>query len=121
MKARLHDSNITLDCLSADCTVASRCGPGPATRNLCRCMIEMHCFCQVLAQLERCRAFPDFNNYLALILAQGTSLQLEVGPVSFLCGCIHMCMSQTVVVLLDLLTRLCANAPHRFGRAPACC
>jgi len=34
---------------------------------------------QVLAQLERCRAFPDFNNYLALILAQGNHLQLEVG------------------------------------------
>mmetsp|Transcript_18691 Transcript_18691/g.56506 ORF Transcript_18691/g.56506 Transcript_18691/m.56506 type:complete len:924 (-) Transcript_18691:2081-4852(-) len=33
---------------------------------------------QVLTQLERCRAFPDFNNYLALILAQGGSLQLEI-------------------------------------------
>jgi hypothetical protein len=33
---------------------------------------------QVLAQLERCRAYPDFNNYLALILAQGNTLQLEV-------------------------------------------
>lgn len=33
---------------------------------------------QVLAQLERCRAFPDFNNYLALIVSQGSSLKLEV-------------------------------------------
>lgn len=36
----------------------------------------------MLAQLERCRAYPDFNNYLVLILAQGNSLQLEVGPES---------------------------------------
>lgn len=41
--------------------------------------MQKRCFCQVLAQLERCRAYPDFNNYLALILAQGNSLQLEVG------------------------------------------
>lgn len=33
---------------------------------------------QVLAQLERCREFPDFNNYLALILSQGSTLKLEV-------------------------------------------
>ena len=42
---------------------------------------ELH-LSQVLAQLERCRAYPDFNNYLALILAQGSNLQLEVGPAS---------------------------------------
>ena len=49
---------------------------------------------QVLAQLERCRAYPDFNNYLALILAQGNTLQLEVMSRS-LCGqaiCASCCM-----------------------------
>ena len=33
---------------------------------------------QILAQLEQCKNFPDFNNYLAFIFAQGESLPIEV-------------------------------------------
>ena len=34
---------------------------------------------QILNQLEQCKAFPDFNNYLAFICAQADSLPIEVG------------------------------------------
>ena len=34
---------------------------------------------QILNQLEQCKAFPDFNNYLAFIFAQADSLPIEVG------------------------------------------
>jgi transportin-1 len=33
---------------------------------------------QVLAQLERCRAFPEFDNYLAFVFASGDGLPVEV-------------------------------------------
>ena len=33
---------------------------------------------QILNQLEQCKAFPDFNNYLAFIFAQADSLPIEV-------------------------------------------
>lgn len=33
---------------------------------------------QILAQLEQCRSFPDFNNYLAFIFAQGEHCPVEV-------------------------------------------
>ena len=33
---------------------------------------------QILNQLEQCKAFPDFNNYLAFICAQADSLPIEV-------------------------------------------
>ena len=33
---------------------------------------------QILSQLEQCKAFPDFNNYLAYILGQGASFAVEV-------------------------------------------
>lgn len=33
---------------------------------------------QILAQLEQCRTFPDFNNYLAFIFAQGDPYPIEV-------------------------------------------
>ena len=33
---------------------------------------------QVFAHLEQCRALPDFDNYLALILARGDRQPLEV-------------------------------------------
>lgn len=35
---------------------------------------------QILAQLEECKNIPDFNNYLAFILAQGDTLPVEVRP-----------------------------------------
>ena len=33
---------------------------------------------QILSQLEQCKKFPDFNNYLAFIISQGDSLPVEV-------------------------------------------
>ncbi|KAK9804853.1 hypothetical protein WJX72_008726 [[Myrmecia] bisecta] len=33
---------------------------------------------QILSQLEQCKQFPDFNNYLAFIFAQGEALPIEV-------------------------------------------
>lgn len=33
---------------------------------------------QILSQLDQCRAFPDFNNYLAYIFAQGDGYPIEV-------------------------------------------
>eukprot|EP00884_Botryococcus_braunii_P019984 jgi/Botrbrau1/666/Bobra.0161s0050.1 len=33
---------------------------------------------QILDQLEACKSYPDFNNYLAFIFAQGDSLPIEV-------------------------------------------
>ena len=32
---------------------------------------------QVYSQLDRCRALPDFNNYLAYIFASGEGLPIE--------------------------------------------
>ena len=37
---------------------------------------------QILQQLDQCKSYPDFNNYLAFIFAQGDSLPIEVRPVS---------------------------------------
>lgn len=34
--------------------------------------------CQVYAQLDKCRAYPDFNSYLAFIFASGEGLPIEV-------------------------------------------
>lgn len=45
------------------------------TSALCMCVPA-----KILGQLEQCRTFPDFNNYLAFIFAQGDSLPLEVVP-----------------------------------------
>ena len=36
---------------------------------------------QILAQLDQCKNFPDFNNYLATIFAQGNTLPDEVSLV----------------------------------------
>jgi hypothetical protein len=33
---------------------------------------------QILQQLDQCKSYPDFNNYLAFIFAQGDSLPIEV-------------------------------------------
>ena len=33
---------------------------------------------QILSQLEQCTKYPDFNNYLAYIFAQGDTLPIEV-------------------------------------------
>ncbi len=33
---------------------------------------------QILQQLDQCKGYPDFNNYLAFIFAQGDSLDIEV-------------------------------------------
>ncbi len=65
-------------CCAADCTSTHPMHSRTCTRR-CRQSLMFTSHLQVLAQLERCRAFPDFNNYLALILAQGNHLQLEVG------------------------------------------
>ena len=35
---------------------------------------------QILQQLDQCKSYPDFNNYLAFIFAQGDSLPIEVRP-----------------------------------------
>lgn len=37
-------------------------------------------FYQVYAQLDKCRAYPDFNSYLAFIFASGEGLPIEVRP-----------------------------------------
>jgi hypothetical protein len=46
--------------------------PYPALHRRCCC------HAQVYAQLDRCRAYPDFNNYLAFIFASGEGLPIEV-------------------------------------------
>ena len=33
---------------------------------------------QILQQLDQCKGYPDFNNYLAFIFAQGDTLPIEV-------------------------------------------
>ena len=38
---------------------------------------------QILQQLDQCKSYPDFNNYLAFIFAQGDSLPIEVGLLDF--------------------------------------
>ncbi len=51
---------------------------------------------QILAQLEQCKQFPDFNNYLAFIFAQGEALPIEVRD-----GCRVLCaFAGSPVVLL---------------------
>lgn len=35
---------------------------------------------QILQQLDLCKGYPDFNNYLAFIFAQGDTLAIEVRP-----------------------------------------
>ena len=40
---------------------------------------------QILAQLDQCKQFPDFNNYLAFIFANGEGLPVEVCRWRWLC------------------------------------
>lgn len=40
---------------------------------------------QVYAQLDRCKAMPDFNNYLAYIFASGEGLPVEVSCCQLAC------------------------------------
>ena len=59
--------------------------------------LPSHALLQVYAQLDKCRAFPDFNNYLAFIFASGEGLPIEVccRPAHLPCGCrlppLHSC------------------------------
>ncbi len=41
---------------------------------------ELLCAPQILTQLDQCKQFPDFNNYLAFIFAHGEGLPVEVRP-----------------------------------------
>lgn len=47
---------------------------------------------QILQQLDQCKSYPDFNNYLAFIFAQGDSLPIEVGR--HMLGCSEHSYSQ---------------------------
>ena len=49
-----------------------------AAFNHCNMCCNAPTSAQILNQLEQCKAFPDFNNYLAFIFAQADSLPLEV-------------------------------------------
>ncbi len=46
----------------------------------CGVVYKSCCPLQILQQLDQCKGYPDFNNYLAFIFAQGDSLDIEVRP-----------------------------------------
>lgn len=54
----------------------SQCTGEPPTASRC----ERSCELQIFQQLEACKQYPDFNNYLTYIFAAGESLPIEVGP-----------------------------------------